>query len=63
MDNKCKGCQSQDDCLVVEFVTKCPCKECIVKVSCSSLCQDYISFLSTSISAMKGIYPNMPKCS
>jgi hypothetical protein len=37
----CKGCELFDSCIVLKYKTKrkiCPCKKCIIKMTCKSQC-------------------------
>ena len=42
--NTCDGCLVQDDCLIIGSSSTsvgCPCKNCLVKMVCKSVCKDF----------------------
>lgn len=51
---KCVGCKRYNDgksyceifCSINRAVLECPCKNCVVKVMCSSPCDDYIKLVN-----------------
>ncbi len=45
----CKGCLFTDDCNYIKESDKCSCKQCIVKVVCTTVCDKYLEFTSKFI--------------
>jgi hypothetical protein len=42
--NDCKGCEVNKQCFIrsLGFIEECPCRECIVKITCSCVCISWI---------------------
>ena len=60
MNNDCKGCPTGIECSFKSFANKCPCKKCLVKASCSSICDPYIEFLHYTLSIQHEGYKDTP---
>ncbi len=43
-NNDCKGCNTTDTCEYMEDDDICPCQQCIIKVICDMMCDDYLKF-------------------
>ncbi len=43
--NNCEGCPFNDDCdYTKKRSDECPCRQCIVKVTCVTVCDEYLLF-------------------
>jgi len=43
VDKECYGCSTKLECsLLTEQRRGCPCKECLIKVTCKAACEDYV---------------------
>lgn len=64
--NKCKGCGlriqfgHRKECRVtqprIKDIKDCPCKECLIKMSCSFLCSDFVKVFNKNIKGQKWVF-------
>ena len=51
MDENCKGCFQSGDCELYDhnIQEKCPCKECLVKITCRETCKPWIQYINDEL--------------